>query len=530
MKLKLIKLNQILTNITSKSSQILQILTILVLLPHQSTQLAPAIQTQTTIATCIYRYDAQNLYTCDLHNATDPYPDGVLEIIGSHLPGRTDVDVKALIHVNSQFRQFNGEVLRKFENLEVLSLSELALWSVNQNAFEICGQLEVLYMRLNFQLRSLPAKMLQNCWKLRFIDFDFCRMQTIPDDLFGNSTAIEQFSVRSNQMTSFPDNVLQNMTNLRIFDVQSNQITTLNRNNFVNAINLEEFNVGWNKIGDEQEVLNLLNGHLGLKLIRLDNNRFRMFNFNFFSQFQRLEVLAVGGNQNLTEIAWQALPASLIYLRVREIAEEIPENAFNHLTNLTELYLTGFGITNLQQDTFKELINLRVLHVTETSISTLNPQLFQSLINLHTLSMQMNQIEDLPDGIFTPLKSLGLGSFQRVLTMSNNRITRLPIDIFGQHPHLFHIDFSFNQITGIQRGIFSRFNPFMAQAEFIANKCTSASLWNETNLDQNKELEWCFNSFEGITTTTQNGVQKRFRGFEVILMILVGIGNALMYF
>jgi len=517
-------------NLTSKLSIfkiILHLLLLLAVLPHQSHQLEPTNSSPTVTATCFYRYDLQNLYTCDLHNATVPNSDSVLQIIGTHLPGRTDADVRALFHVDSQIHQFNGEVLRKFVYLEVLSLSNLALWAVNANAFEVCGKLEILYMRVNLQLRTLPPKMLQNCRNLRFIELDFCRIPTIPADLFGSLTTLKHFSMRSNQMTSFPDNALQNMTNLRVFDIQSNQITTLSRNNLVNAINLEEFNVGWNRIIDGQEVMNLLNGHLGLKVIRIDRNQFQMFNFNFMSQFQRLEVLAVGRNQNLTGILWQALPASLKYLRVLEIVEEIPENAFNHLTNLTELYLTGLGITNLKQDTFKELINLKELQVTETAISSLNPQLFRSLVNLHTLDMHMNQIVDLPDGIFIPLVSLGLGSFQRVLTMSNNRITRLPINLFGQHPHLFHIDFSFNRITGIQRGLFSRFNPLMARAEFLANICTSASLWNETNLDQNSELEWCFNNFEGITTTTPSGGGTRFGKFKIVVMIFIGVLNIL---
>jgi hypothetical protein len=67
----------------------------------------------------------------------------------------------------------------------------------------------------------------------------------------------------------------------------------------------------------------------------------------------------------------------------------------------------------------------------------------------------------------------------------------------------------------------------MARAEFMANVCTRATFWNETNLDQNRELEWCFNNFDGITTTTPSGVGTRFGRFDIYFVVFIGFVNIL---
>jgi hypothetical protein len=136
--------------------------------------------------------------------------------------------------------------------------------------------------------------------------------------------------------------------------------------------------------------------------------------------------------------------------------------------------------------------------------------------------------------------------------MAFNNIQRLNANSFGQHPHLRHIDFFQNRIDGIERGIFSRFNPNLRHAGFGSNVCVSQTFFDAVNLDNDPRLTWCFNNWAGITTTTMatttttlattttteaspdattpGGCGSNFKQFEVSGIIFVGFLGALINF
>jgi len=520
-----LKFNQAWTN----KSKFFIILIFLTTFLHQSFQQSIINKSNIIQATCDYRLDPENGYSCFFNNLTTTLVDS-LEIGGAHLPGRTDADVLAVYHVNSRINRFNGEVLRKFVNLRIVSLRLTNLQSINPNAFEICGSLEELNIEVN-SVTSFSPLMFQNCVNLRNIRAFNNRIVNIPENLFGSTRSLEIFDLHRNfHLRSVPGNLFQNMTNLRMLDVGSNEISELNPNIILNAVNFERIDISRNNFDDAQAVMNLLTGHLGMRSITIFSNRFPMFSFNFFSQFNRLEILAVGGLQNTTGIAWQSLPASLTSLSAYSIGEEVPENAFNRLTSLRTLDISGTGITVLQRDTFKELRNLEWLYIMYTSIKTIHPDLFLSQGNLRVLYLNWNEIEEIPAGALAPLVNLGYNSSRWGLHFYYNKIRRLSASSFGQHPHLDYIDFSSNEIMEIDRGIFSRFSPTISFIGFFFNNCTQLSFRNATNLEESEELEWCFNNFEGITTTTPSGVGNNFRKFDVLVVIFVGILKSVMNF
>ncbi|KAL7014356.1 hypothetical protein ACKWTF_015882 [Chironomus riparius] len=506
-------------NITSTLTSFLIILT---LYPHQSSQQLIINNSTAIEATCIFSYDQQNRYSCELLNARLTNPTDILVISGTHLPRHSDIDVQALIHANASFAQFNGEALRKFINLKFIDLRRVWIDVINENAFEVCGHLEELHMGFNGFIEGLPQGMLRNCESLRIFYGPDLRVLSLPENLFGNSRNLEVFDMTSSPLRSFPDSLLQNMTNIRIFRISGNFVDFLHPNNLINAVNIEEIDISWNNFNDTQHIINILHGHLGLKKIIISNNQFEIFDFNFLAQFQRLEELSIGGRPQMTSITWHFLPNSLTSLTVNQIGENISENAFEQLKNLIILRLTGFGITSLHQNTFKELKNLEQLSIMFTNITTLHPQLFASQGNLRVLVLNSNQIEDLPDGIFKPLVNLGLNESSRGLSIFINKIQRVSISAFGYHPHLNHIDFAHNEIDEIERGLFSQFSPKMSLVDFAFNRCISRIFWNVTKVNEIEDFQPCFDNFDGITTVptaTPNGCGTKFGKFELILII-----------
>lgn len=507
------------------------ILIFLIIFPQQSSQQELISKSNTIEVHCILSYDPQGRYNCYLFNIHTNSSTDVLDIVGSHLPNLTDADVHGVIHVNSMINQFNGEVLRKFVNLKFLNLRSTFLNSINPNAFETCGQLEELEIGTNPQILELPSRMLANCENLKIFSALSSRFLTLPGDTFGNTRSLEIFDTSHGRLTSIPDGLFQNMTNLRTFKILNCQLTKLSPKTFENVAKLEEFDVSGNQLSDPQEVMDLLSGHLGLKKIAISYNNFTMFNLSFFTQFDNLEKLTFGGNQNMTNINWNVLPNSLQILKVYQIGEEVPENAFENLSNLKHLYISGYGITILQKGTFDLLTKLDRLEITSTRLSTLHPQLFANQINLSKLDLSFNEIEELPDGIFAPFINLGINEGVEGLFMVLNKLESLSVSAFGQHPHLRYIDFSYNQIDKIQRGMFSRFNPVPVIASFIRNQCIDWPFSNEGNLDEHKYLDLCFNNFDGIPTTTPNGAWNGFRRLEIfVVMLLAGFVKVLIGF
>ncbi|KAL7014352.1 hypothetical protein ACKWTF_015878 [Chironomus riparius] len=511
---------------SEKSASIVKHLTLVVMflttLPQNTHQ--QEIVTNSTIieAHCMFSYDPQGRYNCYLFNIRTTSPNDVLDLTGTHMINHTDADVHGVLHIRSMINQFNGEALRKFPNLRRIDLWGALLQSINPTAFADCGQLEELNIGANNQLLELPSGMLSNCGNFKIFSATSSRFTSIPDDLFGNTRSLEVFNIAIGRLNTFPDNLLRNMPNLRRFIVRNNQLSSISPTNFFSATNLEEIDLFFNHINDTQTVMVLLNGHFGLRRIILNHNPFNMFNLNFFTQFRNLEELGIGGRTNLTGINWQFLPSTLQTLRIYSISEEIPENALVGLTNLTYLDISGYGITTLQHGTFSPLTNLDRLDIMETQLTTFHPQTFASQGKLRALHLSYNQIEELPEGVFAPLVNLGFNETVHGLFMLGNNLRRLSANSFGQHPHLNYIYFGYNHIYAIQRGLFSRFNPQPLLVDFVGNECISRSFFSQENLDEHQWLEYCFNNYEGITTTTPNAAVNIFSKFQIFVVIFVG--------
>lgn len=492
------------SQISTKLIKFTYLLTILATIPPQSSQ--STLKDQFTIVTghCIYSRSQQNIYTCTLSDVVILNPTDVLEIVGLHLPGYTDADVQAVNHERSTIAFFNGEILRHFVNLRQIQIGDQGLREFGPNAFDVCPNLEELVIGLERQVTTFPSQMLRNCEKLQTFVAVLNDLMHIPGDLFGMTRNLVEFNVGSNQLMSIPENLLQNMTNLRIFSIGSNLISQISPNLLRNAVNLEEFLGSGNRFMDQQVIVNVLTGKTNLRRLWLSNNNFVFFDFRFFSQFQSLVDLSIGSNTGtrLTQISWQFLPSSLTTLRVDGIGEEIPGNAFNHLSNLNSLTLSGLGITSLHRDTFSTLSRLEFLSIQNTNLRNLHPDLFINQISLSNLNLNNNQIEELSAGIFSRLVNLGIRSNLHGIRIASNNIQRLNVNSFGQHPHMRHIDFLANRINEIERGIFSRFNQNLIYAGFRLNVCVSQTFFNPVNLDNDDRLTLCFNNWAGITTTT----------------------------
>lgn len=513
----------------------------IVINPHLSSQQTIISKSSTIQATCQYYYSNGNLYTCELVvlipvNSTD-----VLEITGTHLANHTDADVEAVTHGINVVAYFNGEVLRKFLNLKIISMVGDTLLAINPGAFDVCPKLESLIIDYG-KLTSFPPGLLKNCENLKFFELLATKVETFPEDFFGSTKSLEEFNVAVNQLTTLPEKLLQNMENLKSFRIGFNKLKELNSNLFIGNPNLEQVSAYNNEFQDLNDIAFALNGKTNLKYLMLDNNNITNLDFRFFAQFQKLDYLSVGMSwaRKLTNINWHSLPTSLVDLRVYGVGEEIPANGFERLGKLTTLILDGRDFTSFHKDTFKPLNSLVFLYLYDTGLTSLHPELFTNQSNLSNLLIRGSKIEEFPAGIFAPLVSIGIRNINNGIQITGSSIIRLNANSFGEHPHLQNIDFSNNKINEIERGLFSKFHPSLAYAGFYNNDCINKNFAG-TDLDNNIEFEQCYKNWEeidpnnrptttGRPATTPSGSGRNFKIFEVLAIIFVGVFKILFDF
>ncbi|XP_070508395.1 leucine-rich repeat-containing protein 15-like [Chironomus tepperi] len=524
-----------------KSSIFLTITTILFLItlcPHQSTQQSIITKSSTIQATCVYNYTYYGLYTCDLSYNEPVNRTDVLEITGIHLPNHTDDDVEAVYQYIRNETYFNGDAMRKFVNLKRISIIGRDLIDITPNSFDVCAKLEALAINYG-KYKTLPSGLLKNCVNLRTFEIMSSEIETFPEDFFGSTRNLEEFVVPVNQLTSLPEKLLQNMEKLRIIRIGYNNLKELSPNFLINCPNLDQFSAYDNQFQTQEAITFALNGRINMRYLMLDFNNITNWDFRFFAQFQKLEYLTVGINRGakLTNIHWRSLPASLNELTVYGIGEDIPENSFERLVNLRALTLYGNDITAFHKDTFKSLTNLWYLYIYQSELKTLHPDLFQDQGNLSHLMISGTKIEELPAGLFVPLVNIGFRNQNNGIHVKHSKLIRINANSFGEHPKLRTIDFAFNEINEIERGIFSKFHPNMTYVGLYFNDCVSALL-DGVDLDNHERLEQCYQNWVDIdpnnrpttvppTSTTPAGCGSNFKSFEVFVIIFVGIFKVL---
>ncbi|MDE2664724.1 MAG: leucine-rich repeat protein [Acidobacteriota bacterium] len=121
-----------------------------------------------------------------------------------------------------------------------------------------------------------------------------------------------------------------------------------------------------------------------------------------------------------------------------------------HLKEVTELNLTGAGITALQEGDFSGLTNLNELELSENSLTTLPEKVFSGLTNLEYLWLDNNStLTSLTAGIFSGLTNL------KWLELFDNSITSLPVGIFSGLTNLTDLTLTDNSLTFLPEDIFS---------------------------------------------------------------------------
>jgi hypothetical protein len=109
--------------------------------------------------------DHEKVYVCVLENV-----DLILFSIGGEhekigMKTYTDLDVEAVYFKHSILSKVPRIIFEKFLNLKFLSVVETKMTIINENTFELCGNLKTLDARNNF-ISRITGKSLMQCHSL----------------------------------------------------------------------------------------------------------------------------------------------------------------------------------------------------------------------------------------------------------------------------------------------------------------------------------------------------------------------------
>lgn len=114
-------------------------------------------------------------------------------------------------------------------------------------------------------------------------------------------------------------------------------------------------------------------------------------------------------NNQLSTLSGQAL-SNLSDLQTLDLSnnflDQLPQNVFRDLVNLTELQLRNNSIRNLDKDLLQNMALLQRLDLSVNGLAQIPSGIFDDLASLRWLSLRSNRLQNLDRVTFEPLVSL----------------------------------------------------------------------------------------------------------------------------
>lgn len=160
-----------------------------------------------------------NLWSNNLRNLTKDSFVGAASV--------TDLDLSS-----NNIEVIQSDVFIYLKDLENINLSSNRFIELPVGLFAKNKKLRKFRLMYNrVDLKTLPDGLLAHLPQLEEVLIR-CNIQLMPDDLFSESTHIQNISLQSNRLTTLPEHMFKTQYDLLDLDVSDNQLTTLPENLF----------------------------------------------------------------------------------------------------------------------------------------------------------------------------------------------------------------------------------------------------------------------------------------------------------
>lgn len=179
-----------------------------------------------------------------------------------------------------------------------------------------------------------------------------------------------------------------------------------------------------------------------VKVLKFDYTRFMQnLSPNLFSDLSYLETLRLSANEieNIDENAFRYL-TDLTEIDLRSNSLKLTSNLFKFTKKLAILDLAMNNLESIPETLFHNLDKLQILDLCANNFKTINGSIFRDLISLKTLELSHCHLQYLPDDVFYSLKNL------RAINLGMNELKTVPENLFAKNDRLQLIKMKSNSL------------------------------------------------------------------------------------
>lgn len=227
----------------------------------------------------------RNLTTLELYTNVTELPKNIFD------------NLENLINLNIGFNLcsiVNGQ-FNKLKRLESLNLSNNKLKNIEATIFPNNASVRFLQLESNF-LSTLPSRIFAKLFKLEILKINFNEFQNLPPKLFQHTVSLQQFILTKNKFNilQFPKDFLANLPNLQIVEIKCG-LESLPDEMFYNSTNITKILLKHNMLSTLEH--NLLLSQVNLIYLDLSYNHLEMIPSELFTNTEKLRTLKVANNR-----------------------------------------------------------------------------------------------------------------------------------------------------------------------------------------------------------------------------------------
>ncbi|PSN47386.1 hypothetical protein C0J52_11172 [Blattella germanica] len=308
-----------------------------------------------------------------------------------------------------------SDLFRGMYNLELLDLSSCGLRNVSTGAFNNLNSLLVLILRNN-HINVIRLGIFKELHSLQKLDLNNNRISLLTAGVFHGLVNLQILDLGLNKISHIDSGAFQGLYNIQEIHLKSNQIYELNAGVF-GALCNENFNATCSNVArlshSYSEYCNLSNALATLQYLDLSSNRIAHIHHHAFVGCNRLEILDLDFNRELTlDVNFLYTPSlSLLKMGWCNISE-ISVTAFECTTRLTKLQISSNQIQRMNETLFTYIKQLKYLELYNNPLIC-DCQLLPTWHWLHD-----HQVEYFTRLLFFPIETMvcGGGEIDQILT------------------------------------------------------------------------------------------------------------------
>ncbi|KAG5897140.1 hypothetical protein JTB14_025093 [Gonioctena quinquepunctata] len=252
--------------------------------------------------------------------------------------------------------------------------------------------------------------------KFSVIDLSYNMMDSIGPDAFDGCSELHTLHISNSRISKIEPGTFSKLASLRKLDLSYNRFTLVDRNTFSNLRNIEEIDISGN-------YLEIIGTNAFSKSIvsdlRFFNTTIGIIKHKAFNGLSKLMILNISGTgiKNVEDYAFFDLPALKTIDMSNNNITIISSNTFSNLP-ISDLLLNGNRIKIIQSRAFDNMYFMKFLNLSLLGIQEMESSAFSSLKQLDTIDLRGNNISELKTNVFSDL-------FVSRIHLSGNNITNL---------------------------------------------------------------------------------------------------------